>query len=131
MLLFKVVQEDVLGALKKFKRLAKQDILASEATSNPGFWRSHAETRLGQYEQLMKWIEEQGIEPAYRQAVLLYQRIPILARPTVHTHPELSGQEQALEMFFAILGVGEDEVQRRQERRAANHDGELAVMAGS
>ena len=38
-----VAKEDVLKGLKKFKRLAKQDLLVSQFTADPDFWIRQAE----------------------------------------------------------------------------------------
>lgn len=96
-------EAEVLRALKKFKRLAKQDLLASAHTSNPDFWRSQAEARRATYDQLMAWVENEGVEAAYRKAVNEHAALPLLA--SAEDSPEVTGKRQALEMFFTILGV--------------------------
>ena len=96
-------QAEVLRALKKFKRLAKQDLLASAHTSNPDFWRSQAEARRATYDQLMALIESEGVEAAYRKAVDEHAALPLI--DSGEAAPEISGKRQALEMFFTILGV--------------------------
>src|SRR5690606_30278491 len=55
-----VSQEDVLRGLKKFKRLAKQDMLAGPKTANPGFWTAQAEARRLVYGELTDWVEHLG-----------------------------------------------------------------------
>ncbi|HEY8417225.1 MAG TPA: hypothetical protein VIK93_04205, partial [Limnochordales bacterium] len=96
-------EAEVLRALKKFKRLAKQDLLASAHTSNPDFWRSQAEARRATYDQLMAMIESEGVEAAYRRAVDEHAALPLVHSGEVA--PEISGKRQALEMFFTVLGV--------------------------
>jgi len=96
-------QAEVLQALKKCKRLAKQDLLASVHTSNPDFWRSQAEARRATYDRLMGLVESEGVEAAYRMAVDEHAALPLVDSP--EAAPEVSGKRQALEMFFTILGV--------------------------
>jgi len=94
---------EVLRALKKFKRLAKQDLLASAHTSNPEFWRGQAEARRAMYDRLMALVENEGVEAAYRIAVDEHAALPLL--DSAEEAPDVSGKRQALEMFFTILGV--------------------------
>ncbi|OUM98081.1 MAG: hypothetical protein BAA04_07545 [Firmicutes bacterium ZCTH02-B6] len=96
-------EAEVLQALKKCKRLAKQDLLASAHTSNPDFWRSQAEARRAMYDRLMALVESEGVEAAYRTAVDEHAALPLVDSPEYS--PEVSGKRQALEMFFTILGV--------------------------
>ena len=51
-----VGQADVLRALKKFLRLAKQDLLASEHTTEPAFWREQAQIRRQTYAWLVEGV---------------------------------------------------------------------------
>ena len=104
--MIRISNEDVLRGLKRFKRLAKQDLLASNLTSNPQFWRTQAEARRTQYTELMEIVEKDGVEMAYRHAVGRYASLPRLAsgEPT-QPEPTLAGQRLALEMFFTMLGV--------------------------
>lgn len=66
--MFNVTPADALRALKKFKRLAKQDLLASEFTSEPEFWRGQAEARRATYDTLMGLVEEEGYGRRQRKA---------------------------------------------------------------
>lgn len=98
-----VAKEDVLRGLKKFKRLAKQDLLASSLTSNPDFWSVQAEKRRSTYSWLMDLVEEHGVDHAYHCAIKQYAGLPILfGNPSL---PEATGSKQALEMFFTIIGI--------------------------
>src|SRR5690606_4956302 len=74
-------QAEVLQALKKCKRLAKQDLLASAHTSNPDFWRSQAEARRATYDRLMGLVESEGVEAAYRMAVDEHAALPLVDSP--------------------------------------------------
>ncbi|MBE3577479.1 MAG: hypothetical protein IMX00_07280 [Limnochordales bacterium] len=125
-----VAQEDVLRALKKFKRLAKQDLLASQLMADPEFWEQQAIARRAVYEELMLKVENEGVEPAYREAKMRYLALPLLASDD-HTNPKLHGEEQALEMFFTILGVSSAELDEWRALRAAGGADGAAQNAGS
>ena len=66
--MIQVAKDDVLRGLKKFKRLAKQDLLASGVTSNPDFWRVQAESRRQKYSDLMELVEAKGGDLAFETA---------------------------------------------------------------
>lgn len=102
-------REDVLTGLKRFKRLAKQDILASRHTSRPEFWHRQAEVRREEYTKLMAWVEEEGVEAAYRKAVERYEALP-LSNSSEELSPEVSGRQQALELFLGLLGLSEEQI---------------------
>ncbi|MGI6037939.1 MAG: hypothetical protein ACOYD6_06890 [Limnochordia bacterium] len=103
-----VAKEDVLRGLKKFKRLAKQDLLASDMTSNPQFWREQAEARRNLYDRLMELVNTQGVEMAYRITSKEYAALPLDCLSTDTPDPDISGRQQAYELFFTILGVPKD-----------------------
>lgn len=95
---------DVLKALKKCKRLAKQDLLASGLTSDPEFWREHAQARRATYDALMALIENEGVDAAHRYAVNESAALPLL--DSAGDTAAVKGRRQALEMFFSIIGEG-------------------------
>lgn len=99
-----VTKEDALKGLKKFKRLAKQDHLVSQLTSEPEFWSQQAEGRRKTYTKLMELIIEHGVDYAYRYALADYANLPF-AFEGDRGKPDIIGNRQALEMFFTILGV--------------------------
>lgn len=96
-----VDQDDVLRGLKRCKRLAKQALLASGLTANPSFWTAQAEARRVTYDDLMSRIEEGGVELTYTAARHRYEELVDSATP------EQTGERQALEMFFTIVGMGD------------------------
>ncbi len=105
--MFSISQDDVLKALKKSMRLAKQDFLAGAKAEDPPYWTAQAEARRQIYLLLTKDVHENGVEAAYRRASRSYAALPLF-----HSHgedqrpdPVISGQERAFEMFFSILGV--------------------------
>lgn len=99
-----VSKEDALKGLKKFKRLAKQDHLVSQLTSEPEYWSLQAEGRRQTYTKLMELINEHGVDYAYHYALEEYANLPFVF-PEDRDEPERIGNRQALEMFFSILGV--------------------------
>ncbi|HHU51397.1 MAG TPA: hypothetical protein GXZ36_06220 [Firmicutes bacterium] len=99
-----VNSEDLIKALKRFKGLAKQDLLSSELTPDPAFWRTHAEARRTEYKRLIEIIKDSGVENACVYAFHTYESLPTIDE-TMNL-PEYKGREQALELFFQILGVG-------------------------
>lgn len=103
--MFNVTASDVVRALKKFKRLAKQDLLASELTSNPQFWREQAQARRATYDALMALVESEGVDAAYRYALDENAALPLLG--SEGETAAVKGKRQALQMFFSLLGVTE------------------------
>ena len=118
--MFQVAPEDVLRGLKRFKRLAKQDILASSKTPNPQYWIRHAEARRRVYDLLMDTIEREGLDAAYQVA---RQQLAELSHAP-KDDPEFVGQKQALVLFFGMLCMTEQQVAELQQEavaeRAAN-----------
>lgn len=123
--MIKVAKEDVLKGLKKFKRLAKQDLLVSQLTPDPMFWITQAEGRRITYAQLMDLIEEHGLDHAYRYAIQQYADRPVLFISD-QKDPAMTGKKQAFEMFFALLGV---QIPKQKEIRISNRN--LTTNAGN
>lgn len=110
-----VGQEDVLRGLKKFRRLAKQDLLASEHTSDPEFWREQAHARRDTYARLIESVEQRGVDAAYREAIEAYAALPLLRDGQKDAN--ISGGEQAYEMFFRLVGIDDKEITRLRNGR--------------
>ncbi|NLK09153.1 MAG: hypothetical protein GX316_10745 [Firmicutes bacterium] len=104
-----VAKDDVLRGLKKFKRLAKQDLLASSLTSNPDFWEIQAEARRQKYDELMELVKTKGVDLACKLAMSDYAKLPLFDSDQKEA-PAVRGKEQALEMFFTLLGIGSEKV---------------------
>ncbi|MBI2914792.1 MAG: hypothetical protein HYY08_02590 [Firmicutes bacterium] len=103
--MYRVSKEDVLQGLKRCKRLAKQDFLASSLTPNPEFWSAQAGARRKKYDELTQVVEEEGVEAAYGQAKNSYAALPLPGFEPGSSLPEVQGERQALEMFFTIVGL--------------------------
>ena len=125
--MLEVDPQDVLRGLKRCKRLAKQDLLASAQTPDPRYWTLQAQARRETYEQLMQLIEAEGLEATYQAARQAYVELPMQAQD-VDQRARLRGREQALDMFFTIIGLPEQEVE--QLRRARQQRGQQADEPG-
>lgn len=126
--MFEVSPEDVLRGLKRFKRLAKQDLLASNKTPNPRFWTVHAEARRKTYDLLMERIEKEGLQSAYEMARHTYVNLPLLTA-NAEDHPEVRGQEQALDLFFEVLGLNRAQVDQLRQQRPTIGDAPVPLNA--
>lgn len=126
--MFNVTPADALRALKKFKRLAKQDLLATELTSDPDFWRSQAQARRATYDTLMALVESEGVEAAHRYAVDEHASLPLLG--SAGETAAVKGKKQALRMFFAILGT-EQPLTARQPTVTGTEDEQVSLEASS
>ena len=102
--------EDLVRALKKFKSLAKQDLLTSELTNNPCFWRTHAEARRKEYTRLIHLIENSGVEKACVYAFKTYEAYGL---NVAVQSAEMAGSRQALELFFGITGLSREQLSAR------------------
>lgn len=110
-----VGQDDVLRGLKRFRRLAKQDLLASEHTTEPAYWKEQAHARREAYARLVESVAQRGVEAAYREAIDAYAALPLLRED--QREPRISGEEQALELFFRLVGVDSKEITRLRNGR--------------
>lgn len=127
--MMRVDRDDVLRGLRKCRRLAKQDLLTSTLTDDPAFWKTQAEARRAVYQQLTELVEQTGVAGAWRWAREAYLSLPLTSPGS--GDPELKGQEQALEMFFTILGVEPAHVQAWQRRRPKAGGRRIAVNTPS
>jgi len=126
-----VAKEDVLKGLKKFKRLAKQDLLVSQFTSDPEFWIKQAEGRRNTYSQLMEIVNDHGVDHAYRYAVKKYADLPFIFT-TKEENAEVIGMTQAFEMFFTLLGVqppARKEIKNQAAYSSLDQEREIAANA--
>lgn len=112
--MFSIRQDDVLRALKKSRRLAKQDLLIGPQTSDPDYWTRQAQARRSVYDMLMQEVEQYGVESAYQRAVRAYAALPLfhvqrskatLGATPSKADPDAAGKEQAYEFFFSVLGI--------------------------
>jgi len=129
--LISVHKDDVLRALKRFRRLAKQDLLMSEHTSDPAYWKEQAEARRRTYAALIEWVSQRGVDAAHEEAIRAYAALPLLRAKG--EDPVTSGSEQAFELFFLTIGIAEKELVRmrngRRKRQSSASDGRKAEKA--
>lgn len=128
--MFSVRQDDVLQALKRSMRLAKQDFLAGPMTTDPPFWTAQAEARRKVYTQLANDVRQDGVETAFRRASRLYAALPLFDADQNgdrrHPDPVISGEEKAYEMFFSIIGVPPKKLLHLRNARRRNRTSGLS-----
>ena len=115
--MIEVSREDLVRALKRYKGLAKQDLLASELTPDPAYWRTHAESRRTEYKKLIELVEKSGIEKACVYAFKTYQSL----KNGDEDLGENKGREQAIELFFHIFGIEPEKLRLAREKQK-NYD---------
>ena len=108
--------EEIVRGLKHYRRIAKQDVLRAPETPNPDVFRTHAEARREIYAKLAEIAENEGPDAVVSQALELYQKLPFVTGTAEDAHPEIKGQENALENFFLMIGL--DPKIRREARKA-------------
>ncbi len=97
--------EEILRGLKHYRRIAKQDVLRSEATDNPEYFRRHAEARRHIYAHLTTFAETHSPAEVVEEALRCYQELPFVTGTAEHDHTEIKGRENALENFFLMVGL--------------------------
>jgi hypothetical protein len=102
-----ISQEDILRALKRFKGIAKQELLAQDFGPESGFRKTHAEARREIYATLIDLVEQSGVEDA---CVFAFNKYLDLTEN--NTAPAVQGYSQALEMFFNIIGVKSEQLKQ-------------------
>ena len=118
--MFQVNGDDLLRALKKFKSLAKQNLLTSELTSDPTFWQTHAEARRTEYTRLINLIENSGVEKACVYALRAYKAHQLCVDS--EKTGEQKGSEQAIKLFFQIIGLSPEDLKRMGEQKEEAKD---------
>ncbi len=105
--MIQVSRDDALKGLRRFKRLAKQDILASSLTPDPEFWRVQAESRRKTYDELIALVENEGVIIAYEYAMKEYGNLRQYLEEGSHD-PEHRGQGLAYELFLEAMGASKE-----------------------
>ncbi len=107
--------EEILRGLKHYRRIAKQDLLRAPETPTPQAFTQHAEARREVYGKLADLAEQGAPEDVVVKAIDLYKGLPFVNGHHEESHPEIKGQENALENFFLMIGL--DARVRREARR--------------
>ena len=100
-----IATEDLLRALKRCKGIAKQELLIKEPTQYNEVRKAHAEARREIYTKLIDLVEMSDIENACAFAFKEYQNLSESS-----TDPTEKGRFQALEMFFNVLGINQNQL---------------------
>ena len=108
--------QQIQDGLKHYRRIARQDLLRAPETPDPEAFRVHAEARRAVYADLAGKSEQVGPDEVLDYAIGLYKTLPFVTGTPEHSHPEIKGQENALENFFLMVGL---DPKRRREARGA------------
>ncbi len=113
--MIQVRRDDLLRALKGFKGLAKQELLINgELTEEKLAQKTHALARRETYLQLIEKLEASGTEAACVFAFDEYHKMLDDEHPI---DPVNNGHQQALEMFFQLLGIQPTELRNLIENK--------------
>ena len=108
----------LLDGLKRYRRIAKQDLLATSLSAHPEAAQIHAEARRELYAELAALAQTDPSDAVVQRALELYQELPFVSECAPLEHPRIQGREQALENFFVLVNL-EPKVRReaRSKRR--------------
>ncbi|MBZ9753093.1 hypothetical protein GO986_10825 [Deinococcus sp. HMF7620] len=106
--------EQIQQGLKHYRRIARQDMLRAGETPHPDAFLRHAESRREIYVQLGTHADSHGPDETIAHALSLYQGLPFVTGTPEDAHPDIKGQENALENFFLLVGL--DPKTRREAR---------------
>ncbi|HBG08734.1 MAG: hypothetical protein ACOX46_05415 [Limnochordia bacterium] len=93
-----LAQADVLRALKRYRCLAKQDLVFCQYQDDPDFWRSYALARYNIYQWLERMVLTCGVNQTYLLAVERYAGLPLFISSSRD-----KGVKEALEVFFLFI----------------------------
>ncbi|MBX8464216.1 MULTISPECIES: hypothetical protein [unclassified Deinococcus] len=106
--------EQIQTGLKHYRRIARQDMLRAAETPHPDAFLKHAESRREIYARLGTHAETHAPDEVIAHALDLYRALPFVTGTPEHEHPDIKGQENALENFFLLIGL--DPKARREAR---------------
>lgn len=106
--------EQIQTGLKHYRRIARQDMLRAGETPHPDAFLKHAESRREVYTRLGSFADDHGPDEVITHALDLYRTLPFVTGTPEHEHPDIKGQENALENFFLLVGI--DPKVRREAR---------------
>ncbi len=106
--------EQIQTGLKHYRRIARQDMLRASETPHPDAFLKHAEHRREVYTRLGAFADDHGPDEVITHALDLYRTLPFVTGTPEHEHPDIKGQENALENFFLLVGL--DPKTRREAR---------------
>jgi hypothetical protein len=125
--LFSVNGDVVVTALKRFKGIAKQDLLIDDTVPNCEFYRRQALSRRRTYDEITDVVISDGVEAAVEYAVERYLDLPVIM-PNDFTQPELRGVERALEFCFQVFGFDKKTLRSLKTQRFASRQTSQTTM---
>ena len=110
-----IAPDVLLDGLKRYRRIAKQDLLATSLSTHPEAAQIHAEARRELYSELAERAQTSPSDAVILHALELYTALPFVSGCAPLEHPRIQGREQALENFFVMVGL---EPKMRREARS-------------
>ncbi len=110
-----IAPDVLLDGLKRYRRIAKQDLLSTSLSAHPEAAQIHAEARREVYAELAFIAQTDSSDKVIEHALELYQALPFVSGCAPLEHPQIQGREQALENFFVMVGL---EPKLRREARS-------------
>lgn len=109
--------EQIHEGLKRFRKMARQDMLLAPHTPHPEAFLNAAQTRHALYREFSERLEGgESIGELLEDAIARYKKLPFTTGLPEGEQPELRGQEQALENYFLLVGLS---ARARREARSA------------
>ena len=104
--------DEMIKGLKRYRRIAKQDLLRATQASQSEFYAKFAQTRRSVYAQLAEIADMEGPAIAVQKALDFYKKLPFVTGTPEGEFPEIKGRESALENFFKMIAL-EPKVRRQ------------------
>jgi len=100
-----IAPDVLLDGLKRYRRIAKQDLLATALSAHPEAAQIHAEARRELYAELAALAQTEFSDAVVAYALEQYQALPFVSGCVPLEHPRIQGREQALENFFVMVAL--------------------------
>ncbi|HLR45715.1 MAG TPA: hypothetical protein VK092_01035 [Deinococcales bacterium] len=97
--------DELIRALKHYRRIARQDILQAEASADGEHLLLHAESRREVYSHLADIADTKPATEVVREALRLYQELPFVTGTPEGSFTVEKGRENALENFFVMVNL--------------------------
>ncbi|UCH25551.1 MAG: hypothetical protein JSV66_16715 [Trueperaceae bacterium] len=118
---------DLVSGLKRYRILARQDLLRAKSVEKPEVWRRHAEARLDVYYALTRLAERRTPEEVVAKAVERYREVPLVSETLQEKYVRFVAEEHAFENFFKLCGIEPEVSKEARLHRPKIVDEPLAV----